>query len=211
MPSSVTWNETDDDNRREQAASDARRQRSAGAGAAPRHRHAGSPAVLRYAGAELRRAGAASSRLGQVGAAAMAAQRARHRRDAQLAAGRSRPERRVAGGARLRRLDRRRDGEPGADRVPQAGAGRRDGHQAARGLYRRPGDRVLSRLSAGRLPRSGGVHARLWRCIDGSARAVGHLPRDGVPHRVEAVHVQPDAAASAGRREDAGAGGVGRR
>ena len=72
----------DDDHRREQAASDARRQRAAGAGAAPRHRHARSPAVLRYAGAELRRAGAAPSRLGQVGAAAMAAQRARHRRDA---------------------------------------------------------------------------------------------------------------------------------
>ena len=51
----------------------------------------------------------------------------------------------------------------------------------------------------------------LWRCVDGSARAVGHLPRDGVPHCVEAVHVQPDAAASAGRREGAGAGGVGRR
>ena len=62
-------------------------------------------------------------------------------------------ERRVAGRAGIRRLDRRRDGQPVADRVPQAGAGRRDGHQAAGGLHRRPGDRVVSRLSEGGVPR----------------------------------------------------------
>ena len=42
-------------------------------------------------------------------------------------------ERCIAGGARFWRLDRRRDGEPVADRLPQAGAGWRDGHQAAQG------------------------------------------------------------------------------
>ena len=39
MPTSVTWNDTAMTHRRQQAAPDARRQRSAGAGAAPRHRH----------------------------------------------------------------------------------------------------------------------------------------------------------------------------
>ena len=83
-------------------------------------------------------------------------------------------ERCIAGRAGFRRLDRRRDGEPVADRLSQAGAGRRDGHQAARRRHRRPGDRVVSRLSAGRLPRPGRVHPRLWRCDHGPARAVGH-------------------------------------
>ncbi len=33
------------------------------------------------------------------------------------------------------------------------------------------------------------------RPVDAAARAVGSQPRDDVPHRVEALHVQPDAAA----------------
>ena len=49
------------------------------------------------------------------------------------------------------------------------------------------------------------------RALDRPARDVGHLPRDELPHRLEALHVQPDAAASAGRRARAGAGRVGRR
>ena len=49
------------------------------------------------------------------------------------------------------------------------------------------------------------------RAADRPARAVGPQPRDDVPHRLEAVHVQPDAAAPAGRRAGAGAGRVGRR
>ena len=44
-----------------------------------------------------------------------------------------------------------------------------------------------------------------------SARDVGHLPRDELPHRLEALHVQPDPAAPAGRRARAVAGRVGRR
>ena len=54
------------------------------------------------------------------------------------------PERRVAGGPWIWRLDRGRNGEPVADRLSQDGAGRRDGHQAARGRHRRSGDRVVS-------------------------------------------------------------------
>ncbi len=42
----------------------------------------------------------------------------------------------------------------------------------------------------------GRVHPCLWRCIHRPARAVGHLPRDGVPHCLEALQKwQPDAAA----------------
>ena len=108
---------------------------------------------------QLRRSGPASSGLGPVGATAMVAQPARHRGDAPMAADRTGRARRVAGGTGLRRLDRRGDGEPGADRLPPPGAGGRDGHQAARGRHRRPGDRFVSRLSAGWVPRSGSVRS----------------------------------------------------
>ena len=40
----------------------------------------------------------------------------------------------------------------------------------------------------------------LRRCVDRPARRLGSVPRDELPHRLEAVHVQPDPAASAGRR-----------
>ena len=74
------------------------------------------------------------------------------------------------------------------------------------------GDHRLYRLCPRRLPRPEGVRPRLWRrALDRPARDVGHLPRDELPHRLEALHVQPDPAASAGRRARAGAGGVGRR
>ena len=43
------------------------------------------------------------------------------------------------------------------------------------------------------------------------ARRMGPLPGDEFPPRLEALHVQPDLAASAGRRARAGAGGLGRR
>ena len=43
-----------------------------------------------------------------------------------------------------------------------------------------------------------------------SARSLGHRPRDVLPHGVEALHVQPDAAASAGLGESAFADRVGR-
>ena len=53
--------------------------------------------------------------------------------------------------------------------------------------------------------------ARVYGEYRRTSSSSGTSPRDGVPHRVEAIHVQPDAAASAGRRESAGAGGLGRR
>ena len=71
-------------------------------------------------------------------------------------------QRRFAGRAGFRRLDRRGDGEPGADRVSQAGAGRRDGHQAAGRRHRRPGDRVVSRLSAGWVSTTAAAFARVY-------------------------------------------------
>ena len=49
------------------------------------------------------------------------------------------------------------------------------------------------------------------RALERSARGVGYLPGDELPHRLEAVHVQPDAAPSAGCRARAGVAGVGRR
>ena len=81
-----------------------------------------------------------------------------------------------------------------------AGAGRRDGAEAARGRHPRPGDRQLHRLCPRRLPRPGGLRPRLRRRDHRSAGRLGHLPRDELPHRLEAVHVQPDLAASVGRR-----------
>ena len=58
----------------------------------------------------------------------------------------------------------------------------------------------LHRLCPRRLPRPEGVRRGLRRgAVDRPARDVGHLPRDELPHRLEALHVQPDAAASAGR------------
>ena len=60
---------------------------------------------------------------------------------------------------------------------------------------------TLHRLRPRRLPRPEGVRPRLWRrAARRPARDVGHLPRDELPHRLEALHVQPDPAAPAGRR-----------
>ena len=110
-------------------------------------------------------------------------------------------ERRVAGGAGLRRLDRRRDGEPGADRVSASWC-----WSARWASSRREGDiadqAIVSYLD---YPQAGFHDQAAFTRVYGDvshrpARGVGHLPRDGVPHRLEAVHVQPDAAASAGRR-----------
>ena len=56
-----------------------------------------------------------------------------------------------------------------------------------------------------------GVRPDLRRCVDRPAGRLGHLPRDVLPHRLEALHVQPDPAASAGRGARAGAGRLGRR
>ena len=69
---------------------------------------------LRRARGEIRCGDSAPSRLGQVRAAAMDAPSPRHRRDVCLAAGGSRRYRRVIGGPRFWRLDRRRNGKPGA-------------------------------------------------------------------------------------------------
>ena len=80
------------------------------------HHDIGTPDRLPFYDAlarQLRRAGAAPSRLRPVGAAAMDAQRARHRGDATSGCWPSSAvERCDPGRARLRRLDRRRDGEP---------------------------------------------------------------------------------------------------
>ena len=120
---------------------------------------------------------------------------------------------RRAGRPRLRRLDRRRDGQPW--RPPTF---RRLVLVGAMGIKPPQGDildqahRQLHRLRPRRLPRPEGVRPRLRRrAVGRPARAVGHLPRDELPHRLEALHVQPDAAASAGRRARAGARRVGRR
>ena len=51
----------------------------------------------------------------------------------------------------------------------------------------------------------------LWRCHHRSAGSVGYRPRNEFPHRLEALHVPPDAAASAGRSSHAGADHLGRR
>ena len=113
--------------------------------------------------------------------------------------------------ARLWRLDRRRDGDDGAARLPPLGSGRRDGGEAARRRHFRPGDRQLYRLRPRRLPRPGGVRAGLWRCLDRPAGRLGSVPRDELPDRLEAVHVHPEPAAFVGRGAGAGAGRLGRR
>ena len=51
----------------------------------------------------------------------------------------------------------------------------------------------------------------LRRGLDRPARRLGSVPRDVLPHRLEAVHVFADPAASAGRRARPGAGRMGRR
>ena len=56
-----------------------------------------------------------------------------------------------------------------------------------------------------------GVRPDLWRCLDRPAGRLGSVPRDELPHRLEALHVQPDLAASAGRGARAGARRLGRR
>jgi pimeloyl-ACP methyl ester carboxylesterase len=75
-----------------------------------------------------------------------------------------------------------------------------------------PGDRRLHRLCPCRLPRSESLRPRLRRrAVERAAGRMGHLPRDELPHRMEAIHVQPDPSGSAGRRARAGVAGVGRR
>ena len=91
------------------------------------------------------------------GAAELDAPPARHRRALSMDARRSRRRARQPCRARLRRLDRGRDGGAGAARLPPPRAGRRDGRQAARGRHPRPGDRQLYRLRPRRLPRPGRV------------------------------------------------------
>ncbi len=196
---------------RGQAAFRARRQRAPGAGAASRYRQPRTTRILRCAGAPVRRHRPASSGLRQIRAPAMAAQRARRRGHLSMAAVRSRHRAAGLGRARLWRVDRRRDGDDGARRAAPAGAGRRDGLEAARGRHLRPGDRQLPRLCPRRVSRPGGVRPHLRRGVDRPAGRVGHLPRDVLPDRLEALHVQPDPAASPGRGAGAGAGGVGRR
>ena len=142
----------------------------------------------------------------------VAAPSARHRRDAHLAAGRSGGRGRHARRPRLRRLDRGRNGQPGA-----AALSPRWCWSAPMGIKPPEGDiadqAIVSYLD---YPQAG-FHSRdafasgLWPGRHRSARKVGHLPRDVFPHRVETLHVQPDLAASAGRRAHAGAGDLGRR
>ena len=69
------------------------------------------------------------------------------------------------------------------------GAGGRDGHQAAGGRHRRPGDRFVHRLSAVRLPRPGGVRARSTATSPPTSWRRGTSRARWFPHRVEAVHV----------------------
>ena len=182
-------------------------------GPASRDRHARSPALLRRAGraattCSCRTIRATAARSGRTGCAACATS------PWSIAAcsPSSRSAQRGPGRARLRRLDRGRDGQHGAGRSLAAGAGRRDGHQAAAGRHPRPRRHRLHRLRPRRLPRPEGVRPGLRRrALDRPARDVGHLPRDELPHRLEALHVQPDPAAPAGRGARAGAGRVGRR
>ena len=105
--------------------------------------------------------------------------------------------------ARLRWLDRRGDGDAwrraAFRRLVLVGA---MGIKPDRGRDPRPGARVsyIEYVRAGlRGPERVRAHLRR-RAADEPARAVGPQPRDDVPHRVEAVHVQPVAAAPAGRR-----------
>ena len=149
--------------------------------------------------------------MGTLAARRLDAQRARYGRVAPRASGRARHRKSDAGRPRLRRLDRRRDGDDGAQRRCQARSRRAHGPQATRGRYSRSGHRQLYRLRPCRLPRSEQVRGDLrCRAFDGSARGLGHRPRDVLPHRLEALHVQPDLAASAGKRKSAGADRLGR-
>ena len=86
------------------------------------------------------------------------------------------------------------------------------GIKPPRGRDPRPGAGQLHRLCPGRLPRPGRLRRGLRRRAEHRpAGEMGHLPRDELPHRLEALHVQPDPAAPAGRRARARAGGLGRR
>src|SRR5262249_30970938 len=137
--------------------------------------------------------------------------RARRRRHLSMAARRARDRAAVARRAGFWRLDRRGDGDDGADGAAPPGPRRGDGPEAAGGRHIRSVDRQLHRLRPRRVSRSGGVSPYLRRGHDRSAGRMGHLPRDVLPHRLEAVHVQPDPGAFAGRGEGAGAGRLGRR
>ncbi len=133
----------------------------------------------------------------------MAAQRARRRRHVSGPDRRSRDRAAGAGRPRVRRVDRGRDGDDGPGRRAPAGAGGRDGAEAARGRHLRSGDRQLYRLRPRRVSRSGGVRPDLRRCDDRPAGRLGYLPRDVLSDCLEAVHVQPDPAAPVGRGEGA--------
>ena len=168
--------------------------------AAPRHRHPGPPAVLRQPREGFRRPHAASSRLRKVGTSGLAASSARHRRNVSVAARRPCASRRVAHRLGLRRLGGGGDGEPGADAISPGLV-----LVGPMGIKPPQGEildqAIVSYIDyAARLPRPGGVRAGLRRGLHRPAGDLGYLPGDELPHRLEALHVQPDAAASAGRR-----------
>src|SRR2546427_249927 len=181
--------------------------------AAPNPGKQGALALRRRAGEPVRRPGAVASGLRPLVAARLDAQRARRRRRLPVAARRARPRARPhAGRPRLRRLDRGRDGHHGAAHAQAPRPRGRDGDQARARRDRRPGAALLHRLRAPRLRRPARVRPALRRRAEHEpARAVGSEPRDDVPDRVEAVHVQPDAAAPARRRGHARADRVGPR
>ena len=136
----------------------------------------------------------------------------RRRGRVSVAAGRPRSPRGLAPGPRLRGLDRGGDGVDVTAGLPAPRSRRGHGDQAAAGRDLRPGDRELHRLRPRWLRGPGGVRAPLrGRTRDPPAGAVGPEPRDDVPHRVEAVHVQPEPAPSPGRRADPEPGGMGKR
>src|SRR5205807_786535 len=101
--------------------------------------------------------------------------------------------------ARLRGMDRRQAGDHGAAWTASRRPRGRHGHQARPERHPRRGPRQLHRLRARRLREAGGLRPGLRRrAAHPAPRAVGPQPGDDLPDRVEAVHVQPDAAPSAG-------------
>ena len=189
-----------------------RRGGAAAAGAAPRHRHPGSPAVLRRAGAPLHRVRAVAPGLRPL-----------------RAAGWMRSARDIAVSYQWLLADLGLDESAWSASASAAGSRPRWRRMAPRGFrklvlvgamgIKPPEGDILDQALVSYIDYArAGFHdqaafdARLRRrAADRPARAVGHQPRDDLPHRVEALHVQPDAAAPAGRRAGAGAGGVGRR
>ena len=157
------------------------------------------------------RAAAASSRLGPLGTAHLDAQRARPGGDASMAAGRAGRD-----GLRAAGVWGSAAGSP-----PRWPACRRDSSAgwcwSARTGIKPPQGDILDQAIVSYIayPQAGFHDQEAFHRVYGDVstdqlEAMGHRPRDVLPRRVEAIHVQPDAAASAGRRAIAGAGGVGR-